>query len=238
MNSGLWLNFQPRPRAPRQDVAEQLLGFLPAEEVRLVRGALIGVAGRGHDAIDAERHGVVEEFRGALGVGAVEQGAVDGKAEAARLGGLDGFHGAIEHALLVHRRVVRFAVAVEVDVPAEIGVGFVLVELLFEQQGVGAEIDELLPLQDAAHDLRQLLVQQGLAAGDGDDRGAAFVDGVECVLDRQALVQDLVRVVDLAAAGAGQVAAEQRLEHQHQRVSLTAGQMLPDHIGADPHRLH
>ena len=34
------------------------------------------------------------------------------------------------------------------------------------------------------------------------------------------LVQDLVGIIDLAAAGAGEVAAEQRLEHQHERIAL------------------
>ena len=66
------------------------------------------------------------------------------------------------------------------------------------------------------------LVQQRLAAGDRHHRRAALVDRLHALGDRQALVQDLGRIVDLAAAGAGQVAAEQRLQHQHQRVALAA----------------
>ncbi len=113
----------------------------------------------------------------------------------------------------------------------------VLVHLLVEQQRVRAEIDELLPLQDLRDDLRHLAVQQRLAAGDGDDGGAALVDGLQRVGNGQALVQDLGRVVDLAAAGARQVAAEERLQHQHQRVALTTAEMLLDDIGADPDHL-
>ena len=83
------------------------------------------------------------------------------------------------------------------------------------------------------HDLRQLLVDQRLAAGDRHDRRAAFLGGVERVLDRDALVQDLVRIVDLAAAGACEIAAEQRLQHQHERIAFAARQMLADDVAAD-----
>ena len=71
-----------------------------------------------------------------------------------------------------------------------------------------------------SHDLGHVAVEQRLAAGDGDGRRAAFVDRLHALLVRQALVQDLVRIIDLAAAGAGQVAAEQGLQHQHQRIRL------------------
>src|SRR5689334_20807165 len=85
------------------------------------------------------------------------------------------------------------SLAVQMHVPAEIRVRLVLVELLLEQQRVGAEIDELLAGQDALDDLRHLLVQQRLAAGDGDDRGAALIDRGERVGDGEALVEDLRR---------------------------------------------
>ena len=126
--------------------------------------------------------------------------------------------------------VVHLAVAVQVHVPGEERVGLVLVHLLLEQQRVRAEIDELLALQDLGDDLGHLLVQQRLAAGDGDHGGAALVHGLQGVGHGQALVQDLGRVVDLAAAGAGQVAAEQRLQHQHERVALAPRQMLLDDV--------
>ena len=44
-------------------------------------------------------------------------------------------------------------------------------------------------------------------------------------------------ILDLAAAGAGQIAAEQRLHHQHERIAFAAGKLLPDDIGADPRNL-
>src|SRR5437588_11225071 len=75
--------------AAAEDVAEELLGLAPAEEMRLVGGALIGVAGRDGDAVEPHRHDVVEELGIALGIGAVEEGAVDVDAETAILGHAD-----------------------------------------------------------------------------------------------------------------------------------------------------
>jgi len=76
-------------------------------------------------------------------------------------------------------------------------------------------------LFDEASDVR---VHQRLAAGDRHHWRAAFVDGGEALLDRQVLPENLSRVLDLAAAGASQIAPEERLEHQHERVAFTAGQ--------------
>ena len=69
-------------------------------------------------------------------------------------------------------------------------------------------------------------VHERLAAGDAHDRRAALVHRREALLDGQVLLEDLGRVLDLAAAGARQIAAEQRLEHEHQRIALPAGELL------------
>ena len=86
-------------------------------------------------------------------------------------------------------------------------------------------------------DLVDLAVQQRFAARDDDDRRAAFIGRRDALVDTQALVEDRVGIVDLAAAGAGEVAAEQRLEHQHERIAPDALEVLSDDIGADPDRL-
>src|SRR5258708_39512365 len=44
-------------------------------------------------------------------------------------------------------------------------------------------------------------------------------------------------MVDLAATRASEVAPEQRLQHQHQRIALAASEMLPNDIGADSYNL-
>ena len=145
--------------------------------------------------------------------------------KSARLGRLDGGDGAVVGAGLAHRSVVVFLVAVEMDRPDEIRTRLVVLHPLFHQQRVGAQVDELPARDDALDDGRQFLVQQRLAARDRHHRRAAFVDRVQGVLDRDALIQDFVGIIDLAAAGAGEIAAEQRLQHEHQRIALSSGQL-------------
>ena len=199
----------------------------------LIRRPLVGVAGRDGDPVDAHLGHRVEEPRHPLGLGGVEQRGVDVDPEAARLGEPDGLDRAVVNARPGTPSVVVLAVAIEMHGPGEERVGLEQVDLLFKQQRVGAQVDELLARDDALDDLLDLAVQQRLAAGDHDDRRAAFVDRFEAFRDAEALVQDRVGVIDLAAAGAGQVAAEQRLQHQHERVASDAAQMLPHDVGAD-----
>ncbi len=128
---------------------------------------------------------------------------------------------------------MHFLVAVEMDRPIEGGDAACIVDFLLEQQGVGADGHEFAAPEGALDDLGQFLVEQRLAAGDHHDRRAAFLDRPETFVDRQALVQDLVGIIDLAAAGAGEIATEQGLEHENERIALAPRKMLADHIGAD-----
>src|SRR5438445_822822 len=74
------------------------------------------------------------------------------------------------------------------------------------------------------------------AAGGRRHGRAAFVDGGEALLDRQVFPQDLRRVLDLAAAGTREITAEEGLEHQHEGVPFTTGELLPKDIGRhSPH---
>ena len=98
--------------------------------------------------------------------------------------------------------------AVQVDRKGEVGRGPEEVKLLFQKKGVGAQINELLALRDASDNVTDFLVQKGFSAGDGDHGCAAFVDGLQAFLEAEALVEDGGGVIDLAAPGAGEVAAE------------------------------
>ena len=105
--------------------------------------------------------------------------------------------------------------------------------LLLEQQRVGAQEDELLALDEFLDDLRHLLVDERLAAGDRDHRRPALFDRGDALFDAQALAQDLVGVLDLAAAGASKVALQQRLELEHERILLLATQALAGDVLRD-----
>ena len=82
-----------------------------------------------------------------------------------------------------------------------------------------------------------LRVHQRLAAGDGHHRRAALLDRGQRLLDRHPLLEDVVRLLDLAAARALQVAREQRLELDEQRELLVSGQLLAHQVGADAQAL-
>src|SRR6202008_2681204 len=58
----------------------------------------------------------------------------------------------------------------------------------------------------------------------------------EALFGAQILLKDVGGVLDFASSGAGQVAAEKRLEHQDERVLLASGELLADHVaGYGPH---
>src|SRR6266851_410440 len=76
-------------------------------------------------------------------------------------------------------------------------------------------------------------MQQRFAAGDRNHRGSALFDRLEAVFGRKLRLQDVRGILNLAAAGARQIAAEQRLQHQHQRILLPAHQLLLQNISCN-----
>src|SRR5207248_1384768 len=78
--------------------------------------------------------------------------------------------------------------------------------------------------------------KQRFAAGDRHHGRAALVNGFEALFWRELALQNVRGILDLAAPGARQVAAEQRLEHQDKRILLAPGDFLPKHISS--HRPH
>ena len=95
-------------------------------------------------------------------------------------------------------------------------------EFLLEQERVGAKRNEFLARHDPLDDVADLAMDQRFAAGDRHHRRATFIDRVETFLRRQSLIEDRIWIIDLAATHAGEVAAEQRLEHEHERIALSA----------------
>src|ERR1700722_20058354 len=203
----------------------------------LVGRALVGVTRRYRDAIDAELGHRIEESGDPRRVCVIEEGAVDRDAEALGLGRFERRDRAVIDAWLADRLVMHLLVAVDMDRPGEIGARLVLIDLLFEQQRIGAHDRKFLARNDALDDLWQVLVQQRFAARHDDHRRAALIDRGQRILNGDAFVENGVGIVDLAAAGASEIAPEQRLEHQHQRIALAAGQVLPNDIGADSYNL-
>jgi hypothetical protein len=80
-------------------------------------------------------------------------------------------------------------------------------------------------------------VQQWFAAGDRHDRRAAVLDGREALLGSEVSAQDVDRMLDLAAPAASEVAAEERFEHQHERIPFAARNALTYDVRPDCHNL-
>jgi hypothetical protein len=118
---------------------------------------------------------------------------------------------------------------VEMHRGEQVGRWLELVELLFDEQCVRTQRDEFLSRHDAFDDGADVLVNERLAARNGYHRGAAFIDRGQAPIDRQAPVEVRVRIIDLAASNAGEIAAEQRFEHQHRRIAFAAKCLLLEH---------
>jgi hypothetical protein len=168
----------------------------------------------------------VEIFR----LRAFENRRVRVDAEALGLGRPDRFDRDVVGTGARDRFVVDVLRSIEMDVEAEVIRRRELIEARFEAQRVRAQVDELLPRDQTFDDLFDLRMQQRFAAGNGNHRRAAFVHRFEALLGREMLAQDLDRVLDFSATIAGEVAAEQRLEHEHERIPLLAHEPVAHHV--------
>ena len=202
----------------------------------LIRRLLVAVARREHDALDAHAHNFIEERANTVRIGSIEEGGVGGDAETALDRFLDAFDCDVVSAFAANGKVVVLALAIEVDREGEVLRRRELGQTPFQLERVGAEVDVFLARDEAVDDLNNLRMQQRLAAGNGDHGRAAFFDRGEALLGRELLFENVRRILHLAATGAGQVAAEERLKHQHKRIALVAGEALLQHIsGNRPH---
>ena len=112
-------------------------------------------------------------------IGAVEQRGVGGDAEAAAEGLFHGVDGDVVSTFAADGEIVLFALAIEVNAEGQVLARLEEIDLFFQQQRVGAEVNVFLARDQAFDDLVDLRMHQRLAAGDGDHGGAALVDGAE-----------------------------------------------------------
>ena len=83
----------------------------------------------------------------------------------------------------------------------------------FQQQRIGAQVNEFFTGDDALNNLWHFIVYQWLATGNRYNRCAAFVNGCQTVYNTQTTVQRFLRVINLAASGTLQVATKQGFQH-------------------------
>src|SRR5262249_44454343 len=166
----------------------------------------------------------------AVWIGAVEERGVRRDAETGLHGSLASFDSLIVSAVAANREIVMFALAVDVNRERQILTRLEEMQLLFKQKRIRAEIDVFLALDEPFDDLVDLRMHQRFAAGDGNHRRAALIHRLEAFFGRQFFFQNVRWVLNFAAAGARQVAAEKRLEHQHKRIALAACDLLFDQV--------
>src|SRR5271166_6388565 len=131
---------------------------------------------------------------------------------------------------------MAFALTVNMYRKRQVLAGLEQVDLFLEEEGIGAEVDVFLSGHQSFNDLCDLGMHQRFAAGNGDHRRAALVHRTEALFRRKVLLEHVCWILDLAATGTRQVAAEQRLQHQHQRVALAAFDLLFEDVRGDrPH---
>ncbi len=220
-----------------EDLAKQLLAAAALQKHLLLGGTLVAEPRCDRHTLDAEAVDVIEKRRHLLRRLALKQGAVDGDPEALLLGHAHRIDSALEHAVLAHRGIVSLPVAVEVYGEGQVLGRCVVLDAFFQQERIGAQVDILLLAHEALDDLGHFLVKQRLAAGDGYDRGAALVDGVKGFLHADALVEDVIWIVDFSTAGTSEVAAKQGLKHQHQRIALLSPQLLAQDVHSEAYLL-
>ena len=228
----------PALLAVGEDHLEQLVGLAASEEALLVGRLVVGVARGHHHSLHAQVHHLVEEAAHRGGVGTLEERGVGGDAEAHLDRQADALDGLLEGALAADGEVMVLFLAVHVDAEAEVLARLepASLQLLLQEECVGAEVDVLLARHQRLDQLLDLRVEERLAAGDAHHGSAALVDGLHALRHAQVLLEDVRRVLDLAAPCARQVAAEERLEHQHQGIVLVPAQTLSENVrGNGPH---
>ena len=81
----------------------------------MVRGFIVGIAGRKHHALDTNLHHFVKEGAHALGIGAVEKRRVGGHAEATLESFLDSIERQVITAFAAHGKVVMLFLSIHMN---------------------------------------------------------------------------------------------------------------------------
>ena len=167
--------------AARKHIAEEILGAFPAEKMFLIGRAFIGITGRNRD-LDAIGLHIVEEPGQRGSIGPVKHSAIHLHAKSLGLGQRNRFLAGVINAILTDRFVMHGLIAIKMDRPSEEWRRCIVVDLLFEQERIGAQNHELLLRDIALHDFRHIAVEQRLAARNRDSRRAAIVNRLHTLL--------------------------------------------------------
>src|SRR5690348_14265225 len=109
--------------------------------------------------------------------------------------------------------------------------GSELVNSLLKQQRIRAQVDVLLARHQPGNNLVNLRMQQRLTTRNRHRRRSAFFHRLEAFLRCELHLQHVTGILDLSAARTRQIAAEERLQHEDERVALAALHLLFQDVG-------
>src|SRR5215471_10254499 len=222
--------------AVRQNGAEKSSRSSASKEVLLVRRFIVRVSRREHHAFDAQFHHFVKEGANTVGIGAVKQRRIRGNPESALQSLFDSLKRQIVSAFTADRKIVVLTLAIHVHGESQILAGTEQINFFLEQQRVGTQIDVFAALHQPGNDLTNLRMHERLASGNADHGRATFFYSVEALFRSELLLENVSGILDLAASGASQVAAEQWFQHEDKRIALSSSYpLLEDVAGYRPH---
>ena len=198
----------PRLLPVGEDLLKEFFRAVATEEMFLVGGFLVAVAGREHHALDFKFHHFIEKFPDSVGIGAFEKGGVGGDAESPCDRLLDSLQGDFVGSVAADGSVVFRLKTVHMNAEGEVFGRLEEIDFSLEEEGVRAEVNVFFACDEAFDDLVDFRMDQRFATGDRDHGGPAFVGGGPALLGGQSFIKNVVRVLDLAATRTGEVATE------------------------------
>src|ERR1019366_8428747 len=210
-------------RGDAVEVAELFAYVVARQENLAVVDGGVSIGGRDLVPVHVELPQVFEQLLDLPHIGLFVDRGVGADLEAGLLGDLDTLDGQIENAFALDGQVVILPHAIQVDVEVEALIRREFADPLLDEHAVGAKVNMAVALQDARCQLADLRIHHGFAAADGNHRRAALIHRGQALLERHPLGDGGFVLAYAPAAGAGEVAGVQRLQHQDD------GEALADH---------
>src|SRR5207244_8766458 len=104
-------------------------------------------------------------------VGFFEDGGVGANQEVGLLGGANPLHGRLKYSRPLDGAIVRVFQAVQMDIEKELARRAEFRQLFLDEHAIGAQVNMLASLEDAAHEPANLRVDNRLAAADRKSGG-------------------------------------------------------------------
>src|ERR1051325_3992491 len=92
-------------------------------------------------------------------------------------------------------------------------------------------------MNQASYDFGHFFVNQWFAASDRNNRSTTFFDRCNAFRRTHPPIENVFRIIDLAASGAGEITPEERLEHQHERIPLDTAETLVQDVSENSEAL-